>query len=85
MRSAFSCGDRPIGEGEAAEEFQIDELGERGIRPGERIQRVADVGQLRSISDVLDDVGAERGDLELAAALAPWRESFCLASRRSSA
>ena len=39
---------RDLGEGEAAEELQVDELGERGLDRRELVERVADPRELPS-------------------------------------
>ena len=67
FRRAAHRGD--LGERKAAEELEVDNLRERGIDLGQLIERVGDAGDLAEVGKALDDVGAQRGDLELAAAL----------------
>ena len=55
---------------ETAEELQVHQFGQGLVDRGQLIEGVADVGEFTGISQVLDDIGAQRGDLELAPATA---------------
>ena len=67
LRHAAHGGD--LGEGEAAEELQIDDLREIRIDLAELVERIADPGQLLRVGHVGRQIGAERRNLEQAAAL----------------
>src|SRR5262245_2484742 len=59
---------RDFGEGEAAKEFEVYHLGERGVDLGELVQCLADLHELFFVDDILHDFAVQRGDLELAPA-----------------
>ena len=59
---------RDFGEGEAAEEFQVDDFRERRLDGGELVERVADRLEPARVDRRVGDVRAQGGDLELAAA-----------------
>ena len=58
-----------LGDGEAAEELQVDDVGELGLELGQLVERGADVAEHRRLGDVLGGLRVERGDVEAAAAL----------------
>ena len=58
-----------LAEREAAEELEVDDLGEPGVDRRQRVLRVADPCQLLAVGHDLGHVGADRGDLELPATL----------------
>src|SRR5687767_229414 len=58
-----------LGEGEAAEELQVDDLGEPRFDLGKLVERIADQDQRLRVDDALGVIGAERGDFEQPAPL----------------
>src|SRR5262249_27709747 len=58
-----------LGEGEAAKELQVDDLGQVRLRLGEVVQRSADQRQLSIVDLIVGRLGGEGGDLELTAPL----------------
>src|SRR5690606_16999926 len=67
FRYAAHRGD--LGEREAAEELQVDDLGEAGLDLRQLVERIADAQQLLGVADAVAVVGQQRGDLEQAAPL----------------
>jgi hypothetical protein len=64
---ALQRGD--LGHPEAAEELQVDDGGEFWFQRGQVVQRGADVRQLLRLGNVLGDLGVQRSDMHVAAAL----------------
>src|SRR5215470_7612381 len=58
-----------LGEGEPAEELHVHDLGQRRIHTGQPVERLADARELLAVCGRLAFPVADRGDVEVAAAL----------------
>src|SRR5262249_61163529 len=67
LRDALHAGD--LREGEAAEELQVDDGREPRVDGGELVEGVTDASELGTVWHRACDVGRDRRELELAAAL----------------
>src|SRR5262249_41321197 len=67
LRDALHAGD--LREGEAAEELQVDDGREPRVDGGELVEGVTDASELGTVWHRARDVGRDRRELDLAAAL----------------